>query len=423
MVLITSACQVAQAPVAEDRAIADQVGAPSEDVQPTPDAGLYPVDERDTAEEVSTDRVITSSDLISPGAGAYASLSVGGWKLLVQNERSIVPQGDLDDADLVLDAGSRDLLDLQVVVTPTDQAATVALIDTVSYAQLAFGDFRLLPRSLAGVALPPDMPSFSLPDVRYCSASEELLAQQAYVRAAIQVWWLRSLLDRWNERPTWQQEKFWEATMKGARGQDLGELSSMTRFFSQYADFRLDAVRDALTKVWNIFLTRKTGGIGLRLHCPYSNANACSTSTRDPSAHHIVKGRIDLCDPFFGRDQGPYEQALTVAHELFHHIWVSWKDTIHRSDPIQDTHAHWEGSLCGKSRGSHVIYHRDGEDQKDTIEHFAKYWKKSGPDCYHSNILFRTNNAYAFALTHIAGGWYEGARDWPGKDYWDPRRP
>lgn len=220
-----------------------------------------------------------------------------------------------------------------------------------------------------------------------------------------------------------QRSYLWRQPGLGADDGKLGASTSPAYWFGPYSDERLATVKDALDKLWGIFTSNRTGGIEVRLKCPNPHTetgNVCFTA--EPSAHHWVKGYVNLCSGFFNTGgvgfagshsdlcDGDCNRARLVAHELLHHlfvrqggIWVA----------VQDTHYHGHGLGCGLSPSTEAQY---GEGR---IRHLASYRNSNGNRCGHPERNLRNNDTYAWFAMAIGERIYNGRMvAWPA-----PARP
>lgn len=165
-----------------------------------------------------------------------------------------------------------------------------------------------------------------------------------------------------------------------------------------------------------------TWGTTLKLICPHSEddpGNICFT--KRPSAHHAVIGRVNFCERFF-TEKSPWQQGRLMSHEVLHHTFLTWKNTVGRLDPIQDTHYHGHGVGCGLTPATTPQY------GTDRIEHLATYANKNGNDCSHRDINFRNNDTYAYfvrtigdaVLTRTMTRWPAA---WPAKEHSGTNNP
>jgi len=238
-------------------------------------------------------------------------------------------------------------------------------------------------------------------------------ASRAWAQAHHHVWRARQVIHLIaSAEHSAQRSYLWRQPGLGPDDQKLGRSTSPEYWFGPFSEERLETVKDGFDKLWTIFTSNKTGGIAVRLKCPdphTEGGNVCYTT--EPSAHHWVKGYVNLCPGFFNTGgvgfagsnsdvcNGNCNRARLVAHELMHHlfvrqggIWVA----------VQDTHYHGHSLGCGIDPKTEAHY---GEGK---IRHLATYRNSNGNSCGHVKRNLRNNDTYAWFAMAIGERIYNG---------------
>lgn len=269
--------------------------------------------------------------------------------------------------------------------------------------------------------VPNNMPSINFPKIDCEGLDRCIKARLGWMQAHHHVWRARQMIHTIAAEDNKSVRSYlWN--QPGAKdGEKLSEKTSPAYWFGPYEDYRLHAIKQAYDKVWNIFTSNKTGGITLKLRCPDTHLNPANVcfSTK-PSAHHWVKGVVDLCSGFFtGNSVGDqWFRAETTMHELWHHLFLTYNHNGPKLVAIQDNHTHGHGATCLGDVKTHPHY---GEGN---VRHLATYRHSSGKRCGHLERNIRNNDTYALFATTIGHLVYTGGMDeWPAPSTPTPQAP
>jgi|GEM_PF-4817115 len=234
----------------------------------------------------------------------------------------------------------------------------------------------------------------SFPPMEGCSESECMLVEAAWIRANHDVMRIRQMLEYLDTLAEAQREFLWDKPAVDPENAPMGEDTSLQFYFGGFAQYRFEAIRWAYKRLWDNMHDLDLEGLALDMECNPGGGDVCNTA--HPPAHHVVKSNIKICKEFF--DQPDWYQPLLMVHEPLHHVFVPWKDTTPRLDPIQDTHTHGHGIACVASLETNKGY---GINE---VRHLATYKASNGNTCFHRNFAFRNNDTYAWAAEHIGAG-------------------
>jgi hypothetical protein len=258
---------------------------------------------------------------------------------------------------------------------------------------------------------PQSFPAFHFPDQPCNDLPDCATAREGWMRAHYFTWAARQVIHLIASQGHVEKKKYlWKRPGLGKDGQSLGQKTSPAYWFGDWSDERFLTVKRAIDKLWGVLSTAETGGIGIELRCPTKNehpGNVCFS--KKPSAHHIVKGKVDLCAGFFepgtNEDFVDANQGRLVAHELLHHLFVKFGNIW---VAVQDTHYHGHGPGCGLEPKTEPAY---GEGR---IRHLATYRNSNGNDCGHPERNIRNNDTYAHFVQEIGSAVYTGRMvKWP----------
>lgn len=248
--------------------------------------------------------------------------------------------------------------------------------------------------------VPPVAVSF--PRLSSCTIDECAKTRAAWLRATHDLYRVRQMLDFVAASPPEQRSFLWEqegGTESGERlmsyeSEDVGPNTALAFYFGPYADYRLDAIRTAYSRLWRVFQEHEVGAFELDIECtPDGPGDVCNTTR--PGGHHAVKSNMKLCDKAYETKSQAFDVPRLVLHEAMHHMFVPWKDKVGRLSPVMDTHTHGHGALCA---GKLVTDKGYGLKK---IKHLAQYENSRGDDCWHHNFAFRNNDTYAYAAATI----------------------
>lgn len=260
----------------------------------------------------------------------------------------------------------------------------------------------------AGLKGPGNFAPANWPDKKCNNPEICTMTRSAWINAHYNTWVARSIIHYIAAKPHEVQRAYlWGRPGVDKHGESTGVKTSPEYWFGKYSQKRFETIKHAIDQLWNIMLSGTSGGIAIELRCPEAlnrNVNVCY-SNQKPSAHHVVKGNVDLCPRFFSADRSDWDRQRLVSHELLHHmfarygaIWVA----------IQDRHYHGHGLGCGMSPSSPVFY---GEEK---IRHLVTYRNQNGSDCGHLARNVRNNDTYAYFITTVGQAVYSGQMyAWP----------
>ena len=242
---------------------------------------------------------------------------------------------------------------------------------------------------LAEYDFPASMPPITYPEIVSCSGSDRDEAKAAWAMTHHHVWRMYQLMEFLGES-TYRSE-YWHD------GFEDDEWNwSPRRWFGPYAGYRFDAIRRVVQKLWARVRTAEFDGIEIRLKCPPQSevGNVCHTSSA--TAHHWVKGWVNICSKFFDEDKNIHSRAQTVVHELLHHAWVKWKKNgVWHLRAIQDTHTHGHGAICLKDLTTEKGY---GVAKSTHLAYTS--------ECYHQQIAMQNNDNYALNVRRLGSAVY-----------------
>jgi hypothetical protein len=254
---------------------------------------------------------------------------------------------------------------------------------------------------------PHSFPDFHFPDQPCNDLPRCAEAREAWMRAHYYTFMARQVIHLIaNAEDDLEREYLWKQPGRGKDGKPLSSRTSPQHWFGAWSKKRFLTVKDGMDQLWEVLTTAKTGGISIQLRCPTKLTNPGNVCvTVKPGAHHIVKGKVDLCDSFFGQNRTDADRGRLVAHELLHHRWLEYGNGW---VAVQDKHYHGHDIGCGQNP---VIDKSYGEAK---ILHLAEYRNSKGNDCGHLARNVRNNDTYAQFVTAIGDAVYRGDLvEWP----------
>jgi hypothetical protein len=272
----------------------------------------------------------------------------------------------------------------QPISTEADtKTATLSWPDTWD----ARGDLRVehvtaqaAANALGGLQFPADMPALHFPQFESCNASEKDAAMRAWALSHHHVWRMWQLIEFLGEAGTYKDD-WW---VDGYDPNKPNDNWSPRAWFGSYKGYRFEAIRRVVNEYWSRFRTGKLYGTSkLHIKCtPTDPGNVCNTTST--WGHHWVVGYVNLCQEFFDAAANNDPLAVqTVMHEVLHHAWVRWTDTVPRAQMIGDVHVHGHGFLCLDADTNYMV------NAPDAL-HLA-----STESCFHRNIGMRNVANYS----------------------------
>jgi PAN domain len=199
--------------------------------------------------------------------------------------------------------------------------------------------------AVAGVPMPADMPPVRMPD-RYqnCNRGQIDAIQRAWARGHHDLWRAHQLMqhvDHWSDH----RRSLWSHGFVDRRDDpNFGYANWSPRgWFGPYDGKRFAMARRAIAKTWNERFRGRTFHAACRIDENRQGPHPCHVKkSDDPSANHIVFGKINFCDAFFdGNDNAAEEsRARLVVHEIMH--WLKIPKSIYW---VSDNHDHWKRCL------------------------------------------------------------------------------
>ncbi len=258
-----------------------------------------------------------------------------------------------------------------------------------------------------GLDGPADFPDFHFPSQPCGDPPQCVTAREGWMRAHYYTWVARQVIYHIaGAEDDLEREYLWKRPGLSKDGKSMGERTSPAYWFGPWSKKRFLTVEDAINELWDVLETAKTGIYSVQLRCPQKATqpgNVCFTAK--PGAHHIVRGKVDLCDSFFSANRGDADRGRLVAHELMHHLWASYGNIW---VALQDRHYHGHKLGCGVAPKSDPAY---GEEK---IRHLATYRNSNNNDCGHLARNVRNNDTYAQFLVTMGDAVYRGDLvEWP----------
>ena len=248
--------------------------------------------------------------------------------------------------------------------------------------------------ALEGLAFPADMPPLQLPEFESCSAGEQDAAIRAWALSHHHVWRLWQLIEFLGEAGTYKDD-WW---VDGYDPDKPNDNWSPRAWFGSYKGYRFEAIRRVVNEYWSRFRTGKLNGTTkIHIKCtPTDPGNVCNTTST--WGHHWVVGYVNLCQEFFdaAADNDPLA-VQTVLHEVLHHAWVRWTDTVPRMQMIGDVHVHGHDFLCLNADTDYMV------NAPDAL-HLA-----ATESCFHRNIGMRNVANYALNAQRLGDAVMSGA--------------
>jgi len=363
-----------------------------------------------------------ANDIVTTPLGRYADVFLGPYLVrILGNDAPASPGGRTPHVTLSAPAHAledlRLIKTLQVTPDPASGAALfsvekLVLSEATSGAPLdeqgglGLGYLPTTCREIAFVEytksgpIAPDMPAVHFPEISGCSDEECVLAMTGWLSAHNNAWRARQMIEYAASQDAYYRSFIWGQPGLTQNGLKTTEQSSPEYWFGHYADYRFEAIREGAGKLWDMMRTLETGGITIELYCPSDAGNVCFTS--DASAHHIIKGDVALCDPFFrveDDDGDPityWSRAHTLSHELMHHRSLNFhKDGVSLWRSVQDTHYHAHGNACVSASETKKFYGRTN------VGELATYSNLQQGHCKHREKAFGNNDTWAYFVTTI----------------------
>lgn len=372
-----------------------------------------------------------SSVEVSAAGGSYVVFDTGPRRIIVSAAGGLPPES-LGPDDVVVSAMTATLGALRIEQRFERTGETARLAQVV--AQTKDGD----PIGLANVtptatgprdciaeawARAKNVPPMTVvhPEIRGCDIERCVEVRRAWISAQHDLMRAYQMMEFIGEAPPEQRAFFWK--QPGWSIDYRGEKkeyphTAPERWFGAYAPYRFAAIRQVIRKLYLSFQRGEhySSGLKLALICPkYEDnpGNICFIK-RQPPAHHGVPGFVNFCDKYFGLDD--VWHRLLMSHEVLHHTFVSWKDTVARYDPVQDIHYHAHSVTCAASPITGAQY------GLERIDHLATYENANGSDCNHKDIAFRNNDTYGYFTANLGVSLTtDGMKAWPS--HWPPKDP
>ena len=403
--------------------------------------GAHPVIDTDPARfaELAVLRVLNDIPAAevqhAPTGGAFIEHDTGARRIIVSTGGALPPE-PLGPDDVLVRATSADLGDVRIEQRferapsaaggSTNTRLAQVVVETRSGERLGLANVgapSAAPSSRDCIAeawaMAPALPPMTVvnPEVRGCNIDQCVKVRRAWLVAQHDLMRAYQMLEFIGESPEEERAFLWSQRGVGLdpvtkQPKMLGPETSAEHWFGPYARYRFDAIRQGVRKLYTSFREGKhySSGATIKLICPQYDDNPGNICfTKKPSAHHAVAGFVNFCDRFF-TEKDAWQEGRLMSHEVLHHTWVTWKNTIGRLDPIQDTHYHGHGPGCGLSPITSPQY------GPDRIEHLATYTNGNGNDCRHRDINFRNNDTYAYFVRTIGNAVLTRAMtSWPAE--------
>ncbi|MFW6067223.1 MAG: hypothetical protein ACOC97_02715 [Myxococcota bacterium] len=266
----------------------------------------------------------------------------------------------------------------------------------------ASGDCDAMAWEMAGEIAPI---AVAFPPVANCSLEECAIVKSAWIRATHDLFRIRQMVQFMDTKHQEQRAFLWSQRAVDEQGDRMGEETSLAFYFGGFAQYRFEAIRWAINRLWSDMHDHDLEALPLDIECnPGGVGDVCNTT--NPPAHHSVKSNLKICPSFW--DQGDWYLPLLMVHEPLHHLSVPWNNGTPRLDPIMDTHTHGHGNSCLGSIQTNKAY------GINRVRHLATYQASNGGHCFHRNFAFRNNDSYGWAALQIGGGVRNGQiRSWP----------
>ena len=156
-----------------------------------------------------------------------------------------------------------------------------------------------------------------------CSDGQKTFLKSAWQEAYSYTKRAEQMIDYIAAQPTEDdRRRLWEQDFRGyGSSADWLRTASPQRYFGAYDRERLGRVQSALDDARRRFEGKTMYLITCSTVCPKESST---------SAHHAVKGRVVTCEVFWSRARDKSltaaeqlgQSAFTLAHEVFHHIFV-----------------------------------------------------------------------------------------------------
>jgi hypothetical protein len=388
---------------------------------------------RDTAYRVRVD--VDEEAIRRTADGVYAELRLDDTVVHVVNSSS--PRRIVEPAALTLDVGRRELLGLSLIAAYTPSREGLKL--SIAAAPDSTGQGPGIPLGPPDVALmggctgealngllnliPKDMPPFHFPKITGCTKDECVAIRRSWAQGHIELFWTHVMTEAVAKQDESTRSFVWGRPGRDGHGDILNRAdegdtdpTAPSYWFGDYDKERFTTVRTAIGYLWGIYLTGKLNGvfpngiikIPLVHECPVSGANACFTSLRDPSAHHIVKGHISYCNSFFGT--GLWFQIGTTLHEPMHHMVANGR-------ALKDSQTHKHGPACNDLE-TEPIYGPSAMTMprlaNSMPRELAQYVNQKGESCEHRTVATKTIDSYVMMIQAFGGAFVSGAMSsWP----------
>lgn len=385
-------------------------------------------------------RVLTDVDpaevQTDASGGAYLDHDTGTRRIVVS--AGAMPTAPLGPDDVVVRVPTGSLQSVRISQNYERAPAAVggASESTAHLAQVVVETQAGAPLGLANVSRPsaardcmaeawamkPLLPPMTVatPEVRDCAIDRCVSVRRSWLTANHDVMRAYQMLEVMGESTPEEREYLWSEPGVGPADPVTKQRfpvanTSLEHWFGAYAQYRFDAVRQAIGKLRNTLRTgeHRTSGATVKLICPVYSENPGSICfSKKPSAFHAIPGYVNFCDRFF-TSKSEWQRGRLMSHELLHHTLLTWNDTTPRATYVKDIHYHGHGLGCGMSPGTVAHY------GTERIEHLATYVNQNGNQCSHRDKAFRNNDTYAYFVRTIGDSLLTGTmRRWPAR--WPP---
>ncbi len=320
------------------------------------------------------------------------------------------------------------------VVVPAPDGGTSAAADTLAIAPLDIPLHDHLPGSGSNSWVPGNLDcegmviaqalalgpmSASAPPVIFpefktyggCTLDECVMIRRSWLLSHYYSWLLYRWAEYFEAMPKASRTWAWAQPGHGPGPVVVGEAepgvpgpdnwSIPAAWFGSYVDYRWDAIRQTLHKIYDNYRKGETGGIKFKHQCdPQGSSNVCQSIW--PIAHHWVKGWINYCFDFFRPNVGqlvdfpdnPARQRVHISmHESIHHLYTSWwKGGLFKWKMVKDHHRHEHGETCGQGPLEAMI-------TLERVGHLASYTNTEGDTCGHRENAIINVDSYAQMIT------------------------
>jgi hypothetical protein len=137
------------------------------------------------------------------------------------------------------------------------------------------------------------MPAVKFPEISGCSDARCVLALTGWIAAHHNAWRSKQMLDFAANQNKYYRSFIWGRPGLRQDGLPTTEESSPEFWFGHYADYRFDAIRDGIGKLWSMMTTLKTGGLTIdltaRIRVPI---RVLHERGQRPSCHQVQRGAL-----------------------------------------------------------------------------------------------------------------------------------